>query len=188
MKTKLTKIIGSTVLFIAFLFLAYGSGEEKNQNEKWKKNSIDCFCGKEFKWTKNIDQIDMDIKSVTVFNCDGTYTSKQNWGTSKENEEVYNNTAGRSSGDNYSFSGKWEIVNENIPTEIENYFSTGGFKLDDYTIIIYKSDSGKIRYAYIHHDGKDTKLYLGLVVLRTESVPEDGYEDKDYDLFSGFID
>lgn len=185
-KNKFFKAIGSVLLVSTFLTISFGSGEDENK-EEWKKNSKESFCGKEFKSSHTIEAIDMTTKVITILNCDGTYTSKADWGTSEKNEETYNNTVGRSSGNNGDFSGTWEIVESNIPSEVDNYFRTGGFKEADYTIIRYHSNKGKTRYAYIQHD-ENVSLYLGLVTFERDNYEEKTYREEDLDLYSGLTE
>ena len=184
MENKYFKIIGTTLITGAFLFIAFGSGDDEKKSE-WKKNSKECFCGKEFKSSHTTEAIDMTTKVVTILNCDGTYSSKEDWGTSKRHEEIYNNTVGRSSGNNGDFSGTWEIAESNLPSEVENWFRTGGFKESEYTIIRYHSNRGKTRYAYIQHtEGKDD-LYIGLVTFDRDNYEEKTYREEDLDIYSG---
>jgi len=185
-KNKFFKIIGSVLMASSFLFLAFGSSEDDNK-EEWVKNSKESFCGKEFKSSHTIEAIDMTTKVVTILNCDGTYTSKEDWGTSERNEETYNNTVGRSSGNNGDFSGTWEIVESNIPYEVDNYFRKGGFKEADYTIIRYHSNKGKTRYAYVQHD-ENVSLYLGLVTFERDNYEEKTYREEDLDMYSGLTE
>ena len=176
---KAIKIISSFLLGSLFIFLAIASGEEsKNDEVSWKSNKKDCFCGKKFTSTSTIDAIDMTTEVVTILNCDGTYVSKEDWGTSDDNEEVYNNTVGRSSGNNSDFSGKWQIVDKNIPNKIAQFFIDGKFENGAYTIIKYKSNSGRERYAYVQYDKSlDNQLYLGTVTFEDENLGEDDLLD-----------
>lgn len=184
MKNNYLNFLGSVFIVGAFLFIACGSGDNEKK-EEWKKNSKECFCGKEFKSSNTIEAIDMTTKVVTIFNCDGTYISQEDWGTSKQSEETYRNTVGRSSGNNGNFSGTWEIVESNIPSEIENYFITGGFKENEYTIIRYHSNNGKTKYAYIQHDEAVNGLYVGLVTFERDNYEYKTYREKDLDMYSG---
>ena len=184
MKNNYFKIISSTIITGAFLFIAFGSGDDEKKSE-WKKNSKECFCGKEFKSSHTIEAIDMTTKVITILNCDGTYTSKEDWGTSKENEETYRNTAGRSSGNNGNFSGTWQIIESNMPNEVEQFFSQGGFKANDYTIIKYNSSNGKERYAYIQHTEGKSDLYIGLVTFDRDCYEPHTYKEEDLDMYSG---
>jgi hypothetical protein len=188
------KHIFSALFILCMIFLAFASDESKKENssienkdssKEWKKNSKDAFCGKEFKSSHNVKAIDMDVKVLTILSCDGSYTSKQDWGTSKSNEEDYNNTVGRSSGNFANFSGTWEIADSNIPSEVESYFRTGGFKDNEYTIIRYHSNKGKTRYAYIQNSGNVSGLYLGLVTFERDNYEYGTYREEDLDMFSG---
>ncbi len=178
-KMKSIKLISSFLLGGLFIFLAVASGEETNENEVvWESNKKECFCGKKFTSTNTIDAIDMTTKVVTILNCDGTYVSKEDWGTSEANEETYNNTVGRSSGNNSDFSGTWQIVDKNIPSKIVQFFIEGKFVTGSYTIIKYKSNNGRERFAYIQYDKSlDTELYLGTVTFEDENLSEDDLLD-----------
>jgi len=64
----------------------------------------------------------MTVKRITILNCDGTYTSKEDWGTSTPNEDTYKNTVGRASGNNDNFLGTWEVVDNNsLLGEVDSY-------------------------------------------------------------------
>jgi hypothetical protein len=182
-KNKLFKAIGSVLLVSAFLTISYGSGEDENK-EEWKKNSKESFCGKEFRSSHTIDAIDMTTKVVTILNCDGTYTSKEDWGTSNQNEETYRSTVGRSSGNNGDFSGTWEIV-ETKPTEID----LSGYKESEYTIIKYRSNKGKERYASVCYNVRISgKLSLDPVALDSDCYEPGVYHQEDLHMYSGFAD
>jgi hypothetical protein len=180
---KYSKSITNVLITCLFLFVAYGSGEEEKQ--KWRKNSKDIFCGKKFTKSNTIEITGKTEKSVTILNCDGTYTSIEDYNTSNLSKEIYGNSISHS-GTNNSFSGTWEILENNLPPEIENYFIKGGFKADDYTVIKYRSSNGKERFAYIQFSEDVSDLYLGLVILDGDSREDEGvYYAKDFDMFEG---
>jgi hypothetical protein len=183
MKKNYLKLIGSTFIVGAFLLVAYGSGDDEKKAE-WKKNSKESFCGMEFKSSHTTEAIDMTTKVVTILNCDGTYTSKEDWGTSKRNDETYNNTVGRSSGNNGDFSGTWEII-EHKPAEV----SMSGYNESDYTIIKYTSNKGKERYASIAYNTRlSGKLSLTPNALHSDCYEPGVYKEEDLHMYSGFAD
>jgi len=185
MKINYLKTVTSLFIGGVFLFLAFGSGNEEKKSE-WKKNSKDSFCGKEFKSSHTIAAIDMTTKVVTILNCDGTYTSKEDWGTSKQNEETYNNTVGRSSGKNGDFSGAWVIVDK-VADEDLSKVANPRFNLPENsdansTIIKYTSNLGKIRYANVHTYNK--QLWLSPIPYEVDC--KDGtYEYIDLNMYDG---
>ena len=71
---------------------------------------------------------------------------------------------------------------------VESYFRNGGFKENEYTIIRYHSNKGKIRYAYIQHDDQISGLYLGLVTFERDNYEYKTYREEDLDMFSGSTD
>jgi hypothetical protein len=168
-KNYYLKIISSLIIGVLFLFIAFGSGADK---PKWEKNSKEIICGKEFEDSHNQENIGLDIKTVTIFNCNGTYTSKEDYDS--DNLGIRGNSN--------NFHGTWEIATNNIPSEIAN--KTIGLVNDKYTIIKYKSNNGKVRYATILNLD-DGYVYLSLIVLDNEIPSSDGYEAKDYDMFEG---
>ena len=85
-----------------------------NKSKKWEAGNKELFCGKEFYGTQSIEQIGMTVQTITKLNCDGTYTSREDWKADEPNKDEYNSTVGRSSDNNYNFSGTWEVVT-NIP-------------------------------------------------------------------------
>ena len=176
---KSIKIVSSFILGSLFIFLAVASGEEsENDVASWETNKKESFCGKKFTSTSTIEAIDMTTEVVTILNCDGTYVSKEDWGTSKDSEEIYNNTVGRSSGNNSDFSGTWEIVDKNIPNKIAQFFIKGKFVKGTYTIIKYKSNNGRERYAYVQYDESlNNQLYLGTVTFEDENLSDDDLLD-----------
>lgn len=140
---------------ISLFFLACKQSEETKEN-LWKQNSKECFCGIEFKGSKIIESIDMKIKTITILNCDGTYISKQDWGTSKENEDTYRSTTGSSKGSNYDFHGTWQIIEP-----------TSGLRAD--------GSMDKFKPTYIKFICSDGKVGLGYIcVFRSESTPSVG--------------
>jgi hypothetical protein len=181
MQNKYFKIVSSVVIAGAFLFVAFGSGDSEKKTE-WKKNSKECFCGKEFKNSHTTEAIDMTTKVVTVLNCDGTYTSKEDWGTSKENEETYRNTAGSSSGNNGSFSGTWEMV-EKVSSEDSGKLANSSESSDaDATFIKYKSNLGKTRYAKIYK--YEAQLWLAPIAYE-EDCHDKVYSYEDLNMYDG---
>lgn len=183
MKKYYFKLISSTLIVGAFILIAFGSGDDEKKVE-WKKNSKESFCGKEFRSSHTIDAIDMTTKVVTILNCDGTYTSNEDWGTSNQNEETYRNTVGRSSGNNGNFSGTWEII-ETKPTEID----LSGYKESEYTIIKYRSNKGKERYASITYNAQISgKLSLDPEALDSDCYEPGVYHQEDLHMYSGFTD
>lgn len=177
---KAIKIMSLLMACGVFMFMAYGSGEK--DNKKWESGNKDLFCGKKFYDTKSIEQIGMTVETVTTLNCDGTYTSLQDWKGDEPYKDEYNSTVGRSSDNNYNFSGTWEVVTD-IPQEVKNEMT--GFKDGDYTIIKYSSDNVRNRYAWIQ-PVENNKFYLSLLIFASDNPPSDGYRDEDYDLFGGF--
>lgn len=164
-----------------FLFLAFGSGENEKKVE-WKKNSKESFCGLEFRSSHTIEAIDMTIKVVTILNCDGTYTSKEDWGTSKINEETYNNTAGRSSGNNEDFSGTWVIVDKVSDEDTVKLVNSSDSSDADGTMIKYTSNLGKTRYATIYK--YERKLWLSPIAYEVD-CHDKTYEYKDLNMYAG---
>jgi hypothetical protein len=182
------KLVSSIIIVGVFIFLAFGSGENAKKSE-WKKNSKENFCGKEFRNSHTIEAIDMTIKVVTVLNCDGTYTSKEDWGTSKRNEETYNNTVGRSSGNNEDFSGTWEIVDKVsdedavklVNRDESNTQSIA--KMDpNATMIRYTSNLGKTRYATVYK--YEQQLWLSPIAYEVD-CHDKTYEYKDLNMYDG---
>jgi hypothetical protein len=184
--------LSSILLAVAFLLIAFGSGDSESEEFTWKKNDSKSFCGKKFKSSKTIEAIGMNVDVETVFNCDGTYTSKQVWDTDKANEEAYRNTAGSTSGEFANFSGTWEIVDKDLPQVEKNYMASSGFKDEDVTVIRYHSNRGKTRYAYIAWDSSKknaSPLYCSQITYPSDIDPvERYYNEEDLDLFSGFAD
>jgi hypothetical protein len=182
MKKKYFRIICSILTTVAFLIIAFGSGEEDKQ--QWQKNSKEFFCGKKFVNSRTIEVTGKTEKSVTTLNCDGTYTSIEDYNTSDLSKEIYGNSISHS-GTNNSFFGRWEIVEDNLPIAVKNFFDHGGFKADTYTIIKYKS-SGKERFAYIQYGEDSPSLYLGLVITDGDVREDEGvYYAKDFNMFEG---
>ncbi|MCR4030284.1 MULTISPECIES: hypothetical protein [Flavobacterium] len=198
MNKNYLKLISSIFISGIFVLIAFGSTDNE-PTEVFKKNSKEAFCGKKFKSSSNLKEIDMDIDAITILNCDGTYTSKQDWGTSKSNQEAYNNAIGRSSGNNADFSGKWEIVESetNLPLEIKNDLSD--FKGIEYSIIKYQSKKGKTRYALIYNyndlatlkdwpTSSSFGLSLHIFVLPIDCYEYKTYRNEDLHMFEGFTD
>jgi hypothetical protein len=177
---KTFKIISSAIITGAFVFIALGSGND-DKKEGWVNNSKESFCGKEFSMSHTTEGFDITTNSITILNCNGTYTSKQDRDISTINE-ASGYTLGQSKTNNATFSGTWEIVTD-IPDEIKS--SMTGFKDGEYTIIRYNSKNIKNRYAWIQPSDNNT-LFLSLVVLESDNPPADGYIEEDYGLFGGF--
>ncbi len=153
------------------------------RKQNGKKNSKESFCGKEFTSSHTTEGLDITTTSITILNCDGTYTSKEDRDISTANKES-GYTLGQSKTNNNNFSGTWQIVENNLPAEVENYFSSGGFKTNNYTVIKYHSNLGKDRYAYIQHED-GTPDYLGLVTFERDCYEYHTYRDEDLDMYSG---
>jgi hypothetical protein len=188
MKKNYLKPIGSAFIAVAFLFIAFGSGNDEKKTE-WKKNSKECFCGKEFKNSRTIEAIDMTTKVVTILNCDGTYTSKEDWGTSKENEETYRNTVGRSSGNNSDFSGTWIIVDKvsdedagKLANREESSTQSIASIDPNATMIKYTSNLGKTRYATVYK--YEHKLWLSPIAYEVD-CHDKTYEYEDLNMYDG---
>ena len=177
------KITATTLIVGFFILIAFASGEEnKNDEIIWEKNKKESFCGKKFKSSSTVDAIDMTTEVVTILNCDGTYVSKEDWSTSDDNEEVYNNTVGRSSGNNSDFSGKWQIVDK-IPTEdVSKLANTSEGNTSEATLIRYTSNLGKTRYATIYL--YDKQIWLSPIPYEIDLV-DDSYEYKDLNMYNG---
>jgi hypothetical protein len=191
MKKNYFKLIGSTFIVGAFLFIAFGSGSDSKSDPK--KFTKDYFCGKEFSMPHTIEAIDMSIKRVTILNCNGTYTSKEDWGTSSRNEETYRNTVGRSSGNNADFSGTWEVVdNKNLPSEIDSYLQNFEGHIDKFynekpfTILRYKSSIGKSGYLRVTDYNLNGQIILDHIITSSSGVGQ-GYKEADLNLYSGFM-
>lgn len=174
---KKSKFFSSVLISGLFLFIAFGSGDK--EEKKQQSNSNEIFCNKEFYANRSVENIGMDKKNTTIFNCDGTYTSKQEWEADSRVKEDYD-SYGRSHDTNYNFSGSWEVVT-NVPEEIKRVLT--GFKDGDYTLIKYKSNSGKERYAYI--SPYENQLYLSLVILPSDNIVDKVYHEENYDLLEG---
>jgi hypothetical protein len=195
MKLNFFNLFIYSCLISFFLIIAFGSGSD-DKKEVFKKNSKEAFCGKEFKSSSYIKEIDMNEDFVTILNCDGTYTSKQDWGTSKSNEETYNNTVGHSSGSFYNFSGTWEIVESesNLPYEVVDNIKD--YKGIEYTLIRYNSNKGKTRYALIfdYNDlaklkdvpSSSNSLTLSVVALSEDCYEYKTYRNEDLHMFGGY--
>lgn len=181
------KQIGSlfTICLISSFFACNLPVSNDTNKVTWQKNVKNAFCGKEFISSKTIKAIDMTVKTVTVFNCNGTYTSKEDWGTSQAHEEDYRNTVGRSEGNNSNFSGTWEIVEKNLPSEVDSYFRNGGFNENEYTVIRYHSNTGKVRYAFIQYMEEKSLLFNGLVTFARDNNEDNTYKEEDLDMYSG---
>jgi hypothetical protein len=180
---KSIKLISSFLLGCLFIFLAVASGEESKENEvAWEKNKKESFCGGKFTKTSTIDAIDMTTEVVTILNCDGTYVSKEDWGTSDDNEEVYNNTVGRSSGNNFDFSGKWVIVDKISTEDVTKLANTSEGNNSEATLIRYTSNLGKTRYATIYL--YDKQIWLSPIPYEIDLV-DDSYEYKDLNMYNG---
>lgn len=122
------------------LLLVLGCG----QTRRWQPDDKALFCDKEFKNTAYLDNIAMEVKRTTILNSNGTYDSKQGWSSDKSHEQEYRNTVGKSSDEDYSFTGTWEIIKST--TGLGGDGSLEKFKP---TYIKFKSSTGQIGYARI---------------------------------------
>jgi hypothetical protein len=176
MKKNIIKLLICFVLFPLIMI----SCKDVSKTEKtgvWGKNKKECFCGLEFENTTTIDAIGMEVNTITVLNCDGTFTSGQNWKSEKEYEKEYNTTVGRSSDDTYNFTGTWKIINQNL----------GDFSTEKYTYIEYKSSNGKKRNASISV-GKvagEYKIFLSPIALSSDCYEEKTYHSEALGMFDG---
>ena len=174
---KLIKIMSLLMTCGVFMFLAYGSG--KDEKVAWVNNSKELFCGRTF-YASTTSPLDITIKSETVLNCDGTYTSKEDRDMSTINE-MSGNTLGQSKTNNGTFSGTWEIVT-NFPEAIKRDGSTQKSKP---TYIKFISNNGIVGYAEIHCLQYEVYYYLLLTVMDAsgnEFFDEEAYKGG---MFSG---
>lgn len=180
------KKVLTSVVIILFLIFSYSSGSE-DEKFVWKEDSKDCFCGLKFRTSKHIEQLDMTKKIVTILNCDGTYVSREDWGTSKGSEEIYRETIGMSSGNFGDFAGKWEIVDRVLD---EDYVKIANprFNLPENnelnsTLIRYTSSLGKTRYANVYL--YKNQLWIGTIPYHVDINKENSYSGEDVHLYEG---
>jgi len=190
MKKKYLKTVTSLLIGGVFLFLAFGSGSDTKAETK--EYSKEFFCGKKFKSTHNISNIDMEVNRVTIFNTDGTYSSKEDWGTSSRNEDNYRNATGQSSGNLNEFSGTWQVLdNATLPSEIDDYLKNyeghiGKFYNEKkFTVMKYNSNKGKSGYLLVSIIQSD--VFLKPIVTPSTAV-ENGYDEAELQIFSGFLE
>jgi hypothetical protein len=184
------KNIGFVMLASVFLVAAFGSGsdDKKGDKQEWKNQSKESFCGLKFSGGKYTKAIDMRTNYTTTFNCDGTFSSSEDWKTSKRNEDTYNKTVGRSSGNFGEFSGTWDVVDGISPSDasmLANPLSSLCSSTEK-TIIKYSSSNGKQRYAMVCKS--EDKLYLLLIPFISDLDQEGTYEQKDLGMYEGICD
>ena len=172
---------GKGILSIMFfLLLAFACSDKKFE---WEKNKKDCFCGKKFLDTDKTEAIDMTTDIETILNCDGSYSSKENWGTSAKHEEDYKNTVGRTSGSNGEFSGTWAIVNNVSPEDAGKLADPSEVNPPNgETMIKYTSNRGKTRYATISY--YENQLFLFLIPFAVD-IHDRTYDYKDLQMYPG---
>lgn len=124
----------------------------------------------------------MTTKVITILNCDGTYTSKEDWGTSKENEETYRNTVGRSSGNNSDFSGTWVIVDKVSDEDAGKLANSSEGSDADATMIKYTSNLGKTRYAKVYK--YEQQLWLSPIAYEVD-CHDKTYQYEDLNMYNG---
>ena len=182
MKKNHCKFISNIFIVSVFLFFSCGKSGKREITK-------DYFCSKVFSMPSTVEPIDMKINRVTTLNCDGTYTSKEDWGTSPKNEEIYRTTTGSSSGTNTNFSGVWEVVdNKKLPEEIDNWLKKYSREADFYneklfTVLKYKSSTGVSGYLCI--TGYQLKGQISLSHITTSSTTHLGEDELNF--YGGFL-
>lgn len=181
MNKKYLKIISFSIIGLIFLFIAFGSGEEDKKSE-WVKNSKEMFADKKFRDSHSVDQIGMDVKTETILNNDGTYTSKEEWSADSDYTSDYNTTVGHSSGTNDEFSGTWQIVDKFSAEDLSKLANPSESTSSDETLIKYTSNLGKTRYARIYK--YESLIWLALIPFETD-IHDKSFTPKDLDMYQG---
>ncbi len=181
MKENYFKFISST--FIVGVFLLFSCGKSGT-----REITKDYFCGKVFSTSSTIKSIDVKTNQVTIFNCDGTYTStsKVDWGTSPETQKAWGGTYEKG---NTNFSGTWEVIdNKKLPEEIDRWLEKYSGKTDFYkekpfTVLKYKSNASVSGYLLI--TGYELKGNISLSHIITSNNMD--WEEDEYNLYDGFL-
>lgn len=160
---RMIKIMLTLVVVGIFVFMAYGSGNDK----KWESNNKELFCGVQFEDSEYLEPIDKEIKKVTIFNIDGTYISYKNWqAVDESSKQEYRDSGVNSSGADNDFNGTWEIVQ---PTEsMKGDYSTQVYSP---TYIKFKCNNGTGGYAEIYCS-KNNYLHLSIMDINMRRVDE----------------
>jgi hypothetical protein len=180
MKNKI-KYFSSLIVFGLFILFAIASGDEKI---KWEPNNKSIFCGQDFYNSDYIEQISMDIKSKTILNCDGTFESSRGWEAvgGEKTIQGYRTTVGRSSDEEYNFTGTWEIIE---PTE--NLKGDHSFDKLKPTYVKFKSSNGITGYSMIVCTNYNGSFQLRLIRI-TENGGDIWFENEHLTgMFSGEI-
>ena len=173
---KSIKILLILAVSCLFIFIALASGER--ETKKWEANKKELFCGLEFENTTTFEDIAMEIKRVTILNCDGTYESRQSWSSDDAHKQDYRNTVGRSSDEDYSFKGTWQIIE---PTSsLKGDGSLDRFKP---TYIKFVCSNGSSAYAEI----TCMENSLSIQLFDETGVPIVDEEEITVGMFSGMI-
>lgn len=169
-----TLFAGVVLLTLLAFIQCDGKKGKTERADVWEKNNKECFCGLEFENTTTIDAIGMTVNTITVLNCDGTFTSGQDWKADKEQEQNYNTNVGRSSDNTYNFTGSWKIVNQNL----------GDSTTEKWTYIEYTSSNGKTRNASISV-GNNNKIFLIPIAKSSDCYEEKTYHSEALGMFEG---
>lgn len=180
MKNKF-KYFTSSVVFGVFILFAIASGDEKIQ---WEPNNKSIFCGQDFYNSDYLEQISMDIKSKTILNCDGTFESSRRWEAvgGEKTIQGYRTTVGRSSDEEYNFTGTWEIIE---PTE--ELKGDNSFDREKPTYIKFNSSNGIVSYGMIYCWDYKGSYILELNILEEFGNVVDDEDEYKFGVFSGKI-
>ena len=171
------------VFFLIFIVSCSSDGNEKEINEEKD------FCGLKFTNTHGLrGNENIPVESITIFNFYGTYISYEDSTFSPYTSEMrtLDSLEGEPPYRYCNFSGTWEIVKDNIAPQFDEFFRVKDIEKKDYTLIKYKSNKGKERYAFIQKDPKLSSYQLRLIVLEDEAIIGGLYKPEEFDLFEGF--
>ena len=171
----------SVISIIAFTFFIWASGDKNDSNSiEPGKITKDQLCKVSFTDLRTIKSIGMELKTKTVFNCDGTFRSGQDWSAQENAKEAYENTGISTSGQfEKDMTGSYEIIEGSWPSDAESalkkwYGNEYEKNKEKITLIKYQSSNGISGYCFINY-GYNNNIYLSVIFMN--QISEDNYEN-----------